>query len=258
MEPKPYVGITGITSREQVLAIDQMLGELKWPASYFVMYGVLVSGWTLEGAVPTNPRQYPPPERVSELVSRHPSALNLIHYNNGRQPGALDMQLARLTMLAPHFDGVQLNFTWPNPVELRRARRNSGVMVLQLGAAALREAGPLDAAQWLRAYGGVVDYVLLDLSGGTGKSLNIDATAKALTGLHAANVRYKLGLRFGVAGGLCAERLPEILELLRKFPELSWDAQAALRDESDRLDLDRVQAYLEASLRLIRSHSGQL
>lgn len=253
METQPYVGITGITSLEQVEAIDRMLVALAWPASHRVMYGVLVSGWTLEGVAPTNLQQYPPSTRLAKLASSHSRALNLIHYNNGRRPYALDMQLASLRALAPAFDGVQLNFTWPNPIELHRAKQQGGVIVLQLGAAALRETKTSAAARWLRSYGGVVDYVLLDLSGGTGKVLQTTAAAETLAALEQANERYRLGIRFGVAGGLCANLIPELADLVRGFPGLSWDAQAALRDASDQLDLERVKAYLEASLSLIRT-----
>ncbi len=253
METQPYVGITGIMSREQVKAIDRMLVAMAWPESHRVMYGVLVSGWTLEGAAPTNRQQYPPSAFVANLASTHPRALNLIHYNNGRRPYALDMQLASLKALAPAFDGVQLNFTWPNPIELHRAKQQRGVIVLQLGAAALRETDALAAARWLRSYGGVADYALLDLSGGTGKALQTTAAATTLTVLLQANERYRLGIRFGVAGGLCADRIPELANLLSRFPGLSWDAQSALRDASDQLDMARVKAYLEASLSLIRS-----
>ena len=250
---KPYVGITGITRPAQTYAIDRMLEALDWPVSHQVMYGVLVSGWTLQGMVPTNTRQYPPADEVGSLLSRHPQSLNLIHYNDGRRPYALDMQLASLKRLAPGFDGVQLNFAWPNPIELRRAEASGGAIILQVGSKALREAGRDMTAQWLRAYGGAVDYVLVDLSGGTGKSLDVTDTLRLLEDLTAVSDHYRLGLEFGVAGGLSAERIPSLALLLRRFPCLSWDAQAGLRDAADELDLDLVQRYLAASLQLIRT-----
>lgn len=254
--PKPYVGITGITKPAQIRSIDRMLRELDWPSSHQVMYGVLVSGWTLQGSQPTNTRQYPSAGEVAGLLSRHPRALNLIHYNNGRRPDALDLQLASLKTLAPDFDGVQLNFTWPNPIELRRVKASAGVIVLQLGSAALRESGRTMAAQWLRAYGGSVDYVLVDLSGGTGQPLDIADTLRLLENLTASSERYRLELVFGVAGGLSAELVPGLGPLLRQFPGLCWDAQAGLRGGTDELDLDRVQRYLAASLKLIQTSTA--
>lgn len=250
---KPYVGITGITRPAQTRAIDQMLVALDWPDSHQVMYGVLASGWTLQGRAPTNTRQYPPAVELGGLVSRHPQALNLIHYNNGRRPYALDMQLASLKALAPNFNGAQLNFAWPNPVELRREVASPNVIVLQVGSLAMREAGRDKAAQWLRPYGGVVDYALVDPSGGTGKPFDGAYMNLLLNDLSMASRLYRLEIMLGIAGGLSAESIPLLAPLLRRFPDLSWDAQAGLRDADDELDLDRVQQYLAASLHLIRT-----
>jgi phosphoribosylanthranilate isomerase len=250
---KPYVGITGITKSAQTIAIDQMLEELDWPDSHEVMYGVLVSGWTLQGKEPTDVRQYPLSGEVSGLESRHPRALNLIHYNDARRPFALDLQLAGIKVLAPDFDGVQLNFTWPNPIELRRVAKSPALIVLQMGAKALREAGRDNVGQWIRSYGGSVDYVLVDLSGGTGKSLNVADSQALLEIMTAASDTYRLNLAFGVAGGLNAEQVSKLAPLLQRFPGLSWDAQAGLRNAAGELDLGRVRGYLAASLKLIRS-----
>ena len=251
MHAKPYVGITGITKHEEIMAIERIIARLNWPPSHAVMLGVLVSGWTLEGKAPSNPRQYPPTNQIDGLVSSHPGVINLVHYNNGRRPQALDLQIVELMRLAPGFDGVQLNFAWPNPVELRRGKLPGDVIVLQIGANAVREFGLDGSAGLLRAYGGITDYALVDLSGGTGKPLDMNASLAMVAAFDTVINEHSLGIRLGIAGGLCAERMPAMEPLVQAYPELSWDAQAGLRGADDRLDVGRVRAYLEASRRLI-------
>ena len=54
----------------------------------------------------------------------------------------------------------------------------------------------------------------------------------------------------GVAGGLGPDTTASLEPLLERWPVLSWDAQARLRDQHDQLDLDACRKYLETSIRL--------
>ena len=255
MTIKPYVGVTGFTTRAEVEAVDGMLDELDWPDTHEVMYGVLVSGWTLEGSAPTNPNRYVSLDQASKLASNHPCALNLVHYNNKRATFGLDHQLGRLRQATSDYDGVQLNFAWPNPIELRRAtNQQTSAIVLQLGQDALREAGSEVAALgWLASYIGVAHYVLLDMSGGEGKRIDLGRATRILELFKASQDAYGHNMRFGVAGGLDGSSVAQLAPLLAAYPNLSWDAEGKLRDGDDRLDLERCYDYLEASLELIRS-----
>jgi hypothetical protein len=88
---------------------------------------------------------------------------------------------------------------------------------------------------------GVVDYVLFDSSHGTGKKLDVEALEPYVE--EASQLDW---LAVGVAGGLNAENVAEELAvLLRKYPDLSFDAEGNLHKTRDgSLDLQEVLEYL--------------
>ena len=103
---------------------------------------------------------------------------------------------------------------------------------------------PEEAARRAREIAGLANDLLLDVSGGQGRPLDPAALLPFLRALA------DTGLGLGVAGGLSASNLHLLEPLLAELPELSFDAETCLRDEEDRLDLERVREYVQAGLRL--------
>lgn len=248
MTPLPYVGVSGLMSRA---AVDACLAafEQAFPhGDHLLMVGVLASQKTVAGVANKHPRRYPRVPDVADIFADHPRlTLNLVHYASDTQPTL--PELRDLASVAGHLcEGFQFNVTWPHPEVLAVFQESWGGwppasqrFVLQAGRLLLN--GVVDLVRALRPYRGLVTDVLLDASGGRGLPLDVELERAAVSELLAAD----LGMGISVAGGLCAEGMPEIAPLLRDFPCLSIDAEGRLRTPEDDLDLDRVRAYLAAA-----------
>jgi hypothetical protein len=242
---RPYVGVSGVTSRAETVAACSALPK----CDRDLMVGALVSEKTLAGQQNRYFRRYPKIASIAGIFTDDPRCLNLVHFGADAPPDATT--LIRLFELAgPLCHGFQFNGTWPCRGDLFRlheaaAHRGRDLrVVLQC-----RCSGPSDLA-WLTVpsvahYDGIITDVLADASGGTGKPLerhHVDAWRK-----NVASAWRDRPIGIGVAGGLCAETIPGVADLLRAGA--SCDAEGRLRDDADgggRLDLDRVKAYIMA------------
>jgi hypothetical protein len=244
--PTSYVGISGVTARAEVLAALSAFPD----CGRQLMVGVLASEKTLAGQQNRWFRRYPKVESIAGIFVDDPRCLNLVHYGADTPPDVTT--LLRLFELAgPLCHGFQFNGAWPYRADLFRlheaaAHRGRDLrVVLQC-----RCQGPSDLV-WLTVpsvahYGGVITDVLADGSGGTGKPFerrHVDAWME-----NVAKVWRGQPISVGVAGGLCAEAIPGVADLLRAGA--SCDAEGRLRDDADgggRLDMEKVAAYLAAA-----------
>jgi hypothetical protein len=250
---QPYVGITGFMNAEQVRGMLQVAKACGLSDQRQLMVGVLVSDKSMRGdeLKPEWANKYPDPALADEIFIASPYLLNLVHYN-GKGDGLAD-RLERVVELMPHLDGFQLNIAWPRPRELYKFRQAHPDLkiVLQVGGRALREVGWYEISyhitslvERLRPYNELVDYFLIDESGGLGIEFDAEQSAGLISQL-ADN--FELKIAPGIGGGLQATNLVAKLgPILAKIPELSWDAEGALRTD-DQLDMAKCQAYLEAS-----------
>lgn len=242
MRQGPYLGITGFTSAAEV---REALALVPSTSRRLLMAGVLASRRTCAGLPDQQPRRLPAVDAIPALLPDHPLALNLVHYYTD-EPPTLGRQLAGLAGRAgPNLHGFQINGVWPSRPDLEEVRsaRPGLRIVLQIGSEALA-GSPRDAVRRVREAGDLVDDLLLDESAGHGRPLDPGRLLPFLESLAGT------GLGLGVAGGLSAASLHVLEPLLAEFPDLSFDAETCLRDEEDRLDMDRVREYVEAALRL--------
>ena len=249
-KPKRYVGVTGITTQEQALAI---CNSAPADVSGLVMIGVLASEKTsFLGQVNKWPKRYPLTQNISGIFPNHHRALNLIHYNT-KDASTLLRQLIRMTEIAgPNFHGFQLNMAWPSTGVLSSYRSfyPNETIVLQIGKNAFERVQhvPSRLATRICHYAGLVDYVLLDTSGGLGKEFNREEMRNYLLELKALN----LPIGLGTAGGLSSQTLGNIAPLVGEFKDLSMDAEGKLRDEKDNLILQEACQYERDGFELYR------
>jgi len=249
---KPYIGITGLMSFGDALHV---LKALSTNTKRLVMVGVLASLKTMSGFQNKWPNRYPAMDKIARIFPKHPLALNLIHYNT-KEPETLVRQLAEMTVIGgENLDGFQLNIAWPAVATLKRYHEmrqryremySKKQIVLQIGGHAFEMVNhsPDELATRVAEYDGVVEYVLLDPSGGYGKPLDPERARDYLLALKAKN----LGIGLGVAGGLSPTTLNLIEPLAKEFPDLSIDAEGRLRTQDDHLDLSAASEYLRKAL----------
>lgn len=255
---QPYIGITGFMTNQEVISIlsdskqlPQKLTALA-AANRKIMIGVLASFKTLNGIPNKWPNRYPPVDKIAEIFTDDPRALNLIHYHTTEHKNLIN-QLTQVTKLGgPHLHGLQLNVTWPDAQVLKfyKNKHPDKKIVLQINVSKLSYKSQLDWREKIfPRYQECVDYLLLDASGGMGHSLDTELLYAFINNyLFEQAGRYDICL--GVAGGLEANTITNLRTLIKAFPKISWDAEGRLRDASDHLDLFKAENYLSRSLAL--------
>ncbi len=254
MAPGLYVGVAGITSREQA---EEVLRAIPPGFQRRVALGVLASAKTLAGG-PRNPRS-PHPDDIARIFPDDPRALNLVHFFTRTTGEGLARELHHANSVGgPYCNGLQLNITWPDVDQLQWFRAGLGWsprIVLQVGPSALDDVAynVEKLVERLRSYvdTGAITDVLLDISAGTGRA---DSPAAGFTFYGAARAIQKAfpALGIGIAGGLGSSRLPGI-DLLRF---VSIDAESRLRNGEDVLDLYMVTRYLARVGNALQSSGG--
>ncbi len=78
MRPKPYVGIAGVTTAEDLQAVLRVVTAVR--LDRLVVVGVLASSKTLAGKVTRYPQRYPGKRDIAGLCQSHSRVLNVIHY----------------------------------------------------------------------------------------------------------------------------------------------------------------------------------
>ena len=93
---------------------------------------------------------------------------------------------------------------------------------------------------------GIIDYVLLDPSGGLGQPFDPEVAKSYLDELR----KFENELGLGVAGGLSPTTLNLLEDLIKDYPNLSTDAEGKLRSAEDHLLTHVSSQYARESLRM--------
>ncbi len=247
----PYIGITGFMTQEEVRRVLEVVS----PTSSPHMVGVLASSRTLRGEDNGRLSRYPHPDRIADIFIPDPRVLNVLHFNTKETDLFHELSLAMVAG-GQNCHGVQLNLVWPERKHLAEFRKHfpGKQVILQIGttAAARIADSPESLVQKLQIeYGGLIDRILLDFSGGEGRPLNGAKMFDYVKVLADQGLHERIGI--GVAGGLRAGALAE-LELLRPyFTFLSVDAEGQLRTPppEDALDIAKACAFRIEACRLL-------
>ncbi|HEY4507149.1 MAG TPA: hypothetical protein VJH71_03290 [Candidatus Paceibacterota bacterium] len=238
--PKPYIGVTGfMRSTDVVIALDCIPSNSK----RLLMVGVLSSLKKLRNQPNKRPNRYPRISHISHIFLDDDRFLNLIHYNTD-EPETLAAQLNDMSELGgPFLDGFQLNIAWPPYKEVLKHKNEwPNKIVLQVGKRAFDEINnsPEQLASRLAEYEDVIDYVLLDPSGGLGVPI-VSQVARD----YILAIREKISsVGLGIAGALSHKTLGPVAKLIKEF-DLSTDAESGIRDNNDLLDTQATKLYIE-------------
>lgn len=275
MLAKPYIGITGVTSADDV-AICRSCALLR-PPTHRLMAGVLVSAKTMRGD-PTESRRYPPFADAEPILSALTAAgcWPVVHYNTSANGDLFAREIDGLTHSLPSMRGLQMNVVAPDPQTVRDFTRvhPDVEVILQVNGSSLstvkhkgaKRGHPYDYIE--RYYG--VQHALLDLSSGTGKLFEPYDMANRI--LECWSLMGEQGVRLGAAGGLG----PDSAEMLRDLGDhmngsegdpdfelawLSFDSETRIRvpvadpivgaKHQDRLDRDKAIAWVYGAAKLI-------
>ncbi len=254
---RPYIGITGFKTPEQVSRLAQVFAHNKKPGSDRLLHvGVMMGLRTLNKLTSRFTNVFPTSDTVRDIYAvRHQGTYNCLHwadYINDTE--WTDLEKA-IDLCGPNLDAVQLDMTWPSPTMIDQVkdmfRGRSIEFILQIGKKAIESHhGDNEAiARVISLYGDSIDRVLLDTSMGNGIGMNHTVLADMAEAIE--SVASYLGIV--VAGGLG----PGKTYLLGNFaqrPGISIDAQAGLTQGGtimDPLDLDLATQYLQEFLPIL-------
>jgi hypothetical protein len=263
MEMKPYVGITGAVSNEEVRTIIKEFSDAGYTmnSSHIPMLGFLVSYKTLNGQHTEN-RRYPKFQGlVSLLREANREVLAMVHYNS-REMSSLAEQVSKI------FEGIytdnlchsiQLNIIWPdaNQVKLIKERFPEMHIVFQASHKAMTDKTVKEICDGIGGYGDALNYVLIDPSGGKGLEFEIENSVNLYSELRA---RFP-DLVVGFAGGFNGSNVKCKLDnLIGKVGESCFciDAEGGLRDKisdnygDDLLNIGKVRDYLQSASSVLR------
>lgn len=252
LKEKPYIGVTGITLPTQAEAVAKTFvdeGLANEQSSHQGMIGVLVSKKTLSSTFQARIK-YPTVEQISQMFRKTKGiAFNTIHYHT-YQEANLAQQLEELLDRSGLYsdrlcEGLQLNVAWPPVTEVEKTKLAFPDLkiIMQLGPRVSTEE-PQAITYKLDPYTDLVDYVLIDPSGGRKKVPQVNTIVSIFNqikgtypdlplvfagGFDAKNVKTRLGLlaqaigttNFGIdaEGGLRIRRrntqLPTPLSIAR-------------------------------------------
>lgn len=252
----PYIGITDFMTFEQV---QRMLAtfnaNLRPEQNRRLHVGVMMSHKTLHGLETRWKDAFPPKESIAEIFGS-PEAMNCLHYADHEGVDVFNSLSQAIAFGGDGMNALQLDMTWPHPRHTEEAIQQSGKsleVILQVGTMAIKAANndPQKVVDELRAYRGMIDYVLLDKSMGKGLSMYATGLAPFAFAIREAFP----GLGIAVAGGLGPDSIGIVEPISREFPDISIDAQSKLRpsgDALDPIDWDMAETYLVRALELLK------
>ena len=265
MRPPPYISVSGVTDANALLETfyyGTPALDVVWPEGvafsgaptftshgHLLAFGVLVSRKTLYGPGNKYPNRYPTMDAAWRGVAPY-GAVTFVHYSQDTDEhlgSALIDAVNRVESSGAEVAGVQVNVHMPRRAELEAfARRYPDKrIILQLGPMIWRgQFPPETVCTALLQYGWIVTDVLLDGSAGTGKDLDLLATARYVAALD----HFAPHLGIGIAGGLCEEKLTgDVERFLQVYRRLSVDAEGAIRDGAEgggRLVYDKARRFV--------------
>jgi hypothetical protein len=258
--PTPYIGVTGFKTVEEV----QQFSDICFKAGLFgdaynhtvwygiphvPMFGFLCSNKRLADPL-VGGTQSPSVQDLMTLTRITPiGAIPMIHYHSPEKEKLAD-DVRKL------FDGpyelyrscqaLQINVDWPHADQIKRIRDSFSDMqiVLQLPKRAMEGLNPSDIAGRVKEYQGLVQYVLVDPSGGEGKEFDIDSCRSILETLgHETK-----GITMGIAGGLDGKNVRDrVIAIAATLTHSGFciDAQGKLRTpDKQSLDMKLIGDYV--------------
>ncbi len=254
----PYVGVSGVSAAGEARNVVSLMRRsgFTMQAGHIPMMGLQVSWKSLDFGLSKGNNRVP---RLGDLPlileAVKGEVFPTIHYYTKRQEKVVT-EIEKVIEYNSIYDsglvgGLQINGVFPKPDSLEELKKAYPSLKLTLQTRIYRnEIETL--AEELAAYHGIIDYALLDSSGGRGREFD----SKQM--IEAYRILKDKGLEAGIvfAGGITGENVVhKIKTLVKETGEkgFSIDAEGGLRDRlgdgygNDRLNLDKVSAYLKGA-----------
>lgn len=259
MVAKPYIGITGAASREEVESIIQEFNMAGYTMNtpHIPMLGFLVKDKNLNELNTPVGNRYPRFNDIRDLLEQAKGrVLTMIHYCPSKDPLvrlplplAIDQIFKKVQMF--YDDGlcmsVQLNISWPDDVEVKSIKDNYRDMqiVFQLRKQMIQDESRKVIVEKLKKYDSCLSYVLIDPSAGKGREFDIDESTALYHEIKQQLPDLTVGFAGGLAGQNCVEKLGKIIMALQSS-DFCIDSESGVRDkQADTLKIEKVKKHLQ-------------
>jgi hypothetical protein len=251
-----YIGMTDVPSADWLKRMLLRFHEAGGPDGDRQLHaGVMMSYKSLNGLEHKWTAVWPKNEEVAGIFVQDSHVLNTLHYADYHERTVADCLVRVVEFGGPNLDAIQLDMIWPSSAVITAfaARFPNVRIILQVGSKALEgiDDDPETLIERLKPYEDSIQDVLIDRSGGKGISMNAALLEPFIYELRAR--RPDLGIT--LAGGLGPDTLHLVEPLVRKFPDLSIDAQGRLRQSGSALepiDWKRAEDYLRKAIALFQ------
>lgn len=260
MIAKPYVGVTGAASCEEVESIIQafITAGFTMDSPHIPMLGFLVSTENLKKPDTPIGNRYPRFNVVEDLLKQVKNrALAMIHYCQSKNPAERLPPAAEVIRIFESADiynsglckSVQLNTIWPDKAQVRAIKIKYADMqiVLQLRREMIQGQLCQDVVTEIREkYGKYLSYVLIDPSAGEGVEFDVAESTAFYHELKNQLPDLMVGFAGGLAGEDCEGKLRTIVKELGGQADFCIDSESGFRDKpTDTLEIERVRSHLQ-------------
>jgi len=250
MGNKPYIGITGFKTKNEVKEVSKLFEENlgKINNSHTAMFGFVTSTKRLEDY--TKPGKTSPAVRdLQDLVYAVPDSFFPVLHHFTTNLNRLYDEVCQLHLQTGYGWGLQINSVWPLSDQVRRIKGAypNKKIILQIPKEAIEKTErEIEYPGRLKKYSGLIDYVLIDPSGGLG--MDFDTTSCINLMNFTSEILPEVGV--GLAGGLCASNVAtQIWSVANKYGKpFSVDAEGKLRVDTydgQFLYSKQVKSYIE-------------
>lgn len=252
---RPYVGITGYTTKDQIDAIALTCsGQGFSDGRYTAMFGFLCHAKQLGLPKFAGPRN-PAVVDLESLLGAVPQwAVPMIHFDT-QNHARLKEDLSALFGLARQYvdrrcKALQLNVEWPRPTDIQKVKEMLPGLEVVLVIGDKRYKSVDEQVSRASEYKGLVEYCLVDPSAGAGQDLDIPRTLELMHGCSESLP----GTLIGNAGGYCSANVaPRLREFHSRYGKPFFiDAEGKLLTHKG-LDIDECQMYIREAGKEISS-----
>lgn len=254
MRPQPYIGITGFTSPkdvQQAMDIFESIGAGS-PLSHKGMAGFLVTDDLLEGKAAATARRIADASTLIRCLQEvRDIAIPMIHYELFDEQHGLTGRihaLIDLTDSKPLLSAVQLNGT-PSPAAVLELQQEfSDLAIVSQLRPELMAQGIEAVVSYIHSCRGAIHHALIDPSCGRGQAFDVTEAASMYIRLSTEFPDIAFGFAGGFSGNNVYDRTRSLSKMLGNN-DFSIDAEGQLRDDTDTLELSKVEKYIYEAAR---------
>lgn len=259
---EPYIGVTGLTSLEEVFNVTNLFEkEFSKNFTHVPMIGFLVSYKSLSN-LPILNRRYPSLDVLPKLINccKNKKVFPTIHYNSKEEGLAKQISsfLGNKIYQEGLCRGLQLNIPWPRIEEIEKIKENHPELkiIFQASKDVLNSGSKSSIIERISDYNALIDYVLIDPSGGNSLDFNEEFSCNFYKELLKKRPKLKIGFAGGLNGENVFLRMKSLEKTLGKI-DFCIDAEGGLRDKlspaygDDLLNLNKVRSYLSGAKRAL-------